>query len=240
MEITNQNTTLSVNLSGGRIGVLKLNGILLLGTYTRIDGAEASSHVCIPNFDTEGMEEYHLPKHGPFRNITWEHVDSTDHSITIRARMDKEGTYPSALEATQIFSIDEQSFTHTVTIANNGNREAPVNIAYHYYWDAPNGWEGLMMGGTNVSDLVRKDTYTDLSEKTSIKLPGQPEIIVTTVGCKYAQLWTGRIEQRGHMQYDHSYVCIEPFVGKRGYFGSPDSMVPPNGTKTATVTLSLQ
>jgi len=240
MEITNGSSKLTVDLSGGKIDNLTIHSVPLLGTFTRVDGARASSHLCVPNFDTEGMEQYNLPKHGPFRILMWQTIDKTDHSLTIRTTLEKTGTYPSTLECVQTFVLGEKECTHSVDVLNTGQHDAPINIAFHYYWHAPNGWESVRINNDYVGDLVKKDTHTDLPERSVIAIPGQQPVQLTSDNCPYVQLWTGRRESHGAIIYDKSYVCIEPFMLKKGSFGSPESMIAPGGTVRARITIALQ
>jgi galactose mutarotase-like enzyme len=235
------NSELEVDFAGGRIAKLVLAGTPILGTFKRLDGAHANSHLCAPNMANEGVEKYSLPSHGPSRNATWEMVDHYEPFVAIQYDMPEIGTYPTTLRMYQEFYLAEHEFNHDISITNIGDEEVPINLGLHYYWHSPKGWDDLMLNGVNVADLVRQDTYTPISTENNIQISGQPEIQLTVEGMEYAQLWTGRGSNGESKQYNKDFVCIEPLRGAgKDFFGSAISVVPPDRSFHASCTIGVK
>ncbi|KKR71949.1 MAG: hypothetical protein UU81_C0003G0012 [Microgenomates group bacterium GW2011_GWC1_41_8] len=234
------NSSLSVDLSGGRIVGLVLNKIPILGTFNRIDGKKGNTHLCIPNFGEEGVKKYGLPNHGPARDAVWKLIDKNNSSLTIRYDMKKIGSYPTTLSIIQTFSLEQDLFKQEITIVNTGNETSPVNCAIHYYWYTSHGWNDVQLNGQNVSEFIKKDTAINLDTKTSVDIPALPDIqLETSVNFKKIQLWTARKEGEGMMMYDQDYVCMEPALGTDDFFGNEESMLSPKESLSMWVRLTI-
>jgi galactose mutarotase-like enzyme len=233
-------SSLTVSLTGGRIVELILNTIPVLGTFSRIDGKKGNTHLCVPNFGKEGIDQFNLPNHGPARDGTWQLVKKDRLSLAMQYNMPRTGIYPTTLSIVQKFSVTEHSFSQNVQITNTGGKKAPVNCAIHYYWHAPKGWDDVLLNGKNVSSYIKKDTSIDVEKKTIIQIPGQPSFIMDlSSNMKKVQLWTGRKAFQKTTLYDRDYVCIEPALGTGDYFTLIESMLKPNETKIMEVRLSV-
>lgn len=231
---------LDIDENGGRIAKLILGGIAILGTFNRLDGKEANSHICAPNFGNEGVQKYGLLPHGPSRNGVWEVVDSYESFVAIQYDMPETGTYPTTLRMYQEFYLSKTELEHNISITNIGDDDGPVNLALHYYWYAPQGWENLMVNGSPVAGLVKKDTNTALSSENIIEIPGLPKIALNTKRLDYVQLWTGRRGEGEHIEYNQNFVCIEPVHGIGDYFDKPESIVPPDRSFQASCIIALK
>lgn len=232
---------LDVDFKGGRIAKLVLAGTSILGTFKRLDGRKANTHLCAPNFDNEGVEKYSLPPHGPSRSAQWEMVDHYEPFLAIQYDMPETGTYPTTLRVYQEFYLAEREFNHDVSITNIGEDVAPVNLAIHYYWNSPKGWDDLTINGVNSEEAVKQNTYIPISTENSIKIPGLPEISLNVEGLNSAQLWTGRTGVGEEIVYNKDFVCIEPLHGAgKDYFGSSESMVPSDRSFHASCTIALK
>ncbi len=105
MELKSNQSRLLINLQGGKIEELVLDDVKILGTYDRIDGKTGSTHICVPNFASEGTKEYGLPFHGPARNLEWQVVNQSENSLEIKVIIEALEKYKSSLEVTQIFTL---------------------------------------------------------------------------------------------------------------------------------------
>ena len=219
-------SSLAIDLIGGRIKTLKCKNREILGTFERIDGKLGNTHVCVPNFGEEG-KELGLPFHGPFRNIEWKNPKKS----TPDPSFDKEGNLlifaeNLDLRVTQKFSL-KNGFEHKVLVENIGKEAKPVNVVIHNYFRAPKGFEGMKINGVEVSEIVKKDDYFAIKERNEIEIKGQDKLFFEVKGFNYVRLWTGRKEIDGNLVFDETYVCIEPVIGKGGYFGSRESLLEP-------------
>ncbi|MCR4329953.1 MAG: hypothetical protein NUV65_05425 [Candidatus Roizmanbacteria bacterium] len=240
VKISSFQSHLLLDIQGGRIYELTLHSHKILGTYTRVDGKVGNSHVCAPNFSAEGIQAYGLSQHGSARNRQWSIESEKENACTIRCTVPPEGTYPSILSIEQQFVLENNSFTHVVTVTNQGNVNAPVNIGLHYYWDTPDGWEQLTINNKNISRSIAKDTYIPAHEKNRVRIQHKPAITLET-GSDFSilQLWTGRNIVNNQTIFDTAYACIEPVFKNVGYFDSPMSMLKPKDTLKKTVKLSI-
>jgi hypothetical protein len=212
---------LVVDLEGGRINSLKNKGILILGSFERIDGKRGNTHVCIPNFADNGVKEYGLPSHGPFRDAPWVLVQKSENVLEINCENWE-------LDVHQVFSFSGEYFSQKVIIENKSGEEKPVNAALHNYWSSELGWQGLTLNGFDLSLGVKRSDFINLGQLNNLDIPGKPLIKWQLVGFKYARLWTGFLEESGNKIFDNSYVCIEPVIEKdENFFGSEKSMLLP-------------
>jgi galactose mutarotase-like enzyme len=239
MHLTNEHSSLTLNPQGGRIQELVLDTIPIFGTFKRLDGKEGNTHVCVPNFGDEGTSEFQLPAHGSGRNADWEVVDKTVDSIILSYDMSPTGTYPTKLHLEQRFTLTASKLDHTVSVENTGSNDAPVNIALHYYWYSPAGWDGLTLNNKLVDSLVRQDTHTIVEDKNTIHLPEHPAIQLDVTNCSALQLWTGRAEKDGEITYNQDFVCIEPVMGVDNFFGSEQSILSPKESVEMSAKISV-
>jgi hypothetical protein len=213
---------LVVDLDGGRISSLRNKGILILGSFGRIDGKKGNTHVCVPNFFNDGVEKYGLPSHGPFRNATWVLVQQTENLLEISCEIEN-------LDVRQIFSFNNEYFNQKITVENKGENSKPVNVAIHNYWSSELGWQGSTLNGLDLSLGIKQSDFVNLQSLNNVDIPGKPLIKWLLTGFNYAKLWTGFLEESGNKIFDNSYVCIEPIVEKdENFFGSEESMLLPN------------
>lgn len=189
---------------GGRIENLEIGGIKILGTYQRIDGKTGNTHVCTPNFGDE-LSEFNLPFHGPSRNGKWKIIRDENNLMEIEYLMKNEGLYPTDLKISQIFEIRGEEFFQTVRVKNIGEIIAPVNIAIHYYFDMPLGFENLKINGELVKEIVMTDSGVKAMEINKID-DGKRIIIMKTKNVEGLHLWSGGNEK---------FCCIEPVMGMR-------------------------
>ena len=212
---------LVVDLDGGRIVSLKNKGILILGSFERIDGKKGNTHVCIPNFAENGVEKYGLPFHGPFRNAMWTLTQQIENLVEIECEMD-------GFNVHQIFSFNEEYFSQKLAIENKNDEEKPINVAIHNYWSSDLGWQGATLNGTDLGLGIKQSDFIDLRSLNELNIPGKPLIKWQLMGFKYAKLWTGFLEEAGGKIFDDNYFCLEPIMEKNeNFFGSPDSMLSP-------------
>lgn len=212
---------MNVDLNGGRIVSLKNKGILILGSFQRIDGKMGNTHVCIPNFYNEGVEKYGLPSHGPFRNATWVLESQTENLLDINCKIDD-------LDVHQIFSFNNEFFSQKITVENVGEKEKPVNVAVHNYWSSELGWQGSTLNGFELSLGIKQNDFINLEQLNNIDIPGKPLIKWQLDKFNYAKLWTGFLQEGDNKIFDNEYVCIEPVMEKgEEFFGSEESMLLP-------------
>lgn len=212
---------LVLDLNGGRIMSLKNKGILILGSFERIDGKKGNTHICAPNFANDGVEKYGLPFHGPFRNLLWKEVQNNGNLLEIECE-------DSGLNIHQIFSVNNEYFSQKIIIENRSNEGKPINAAIHNYWSSGLGWQGTTLNDFNLNLGIEQSNFINLRQRNEINIPGQPLIEWILNGFNYAKLWTGFLEENTNKIFDNNYVCIEPIMEKdENFFGSPDSMLPP-------------
>jgi len=225
-----------INPQGARIERLSLGDRLVFGSVVRGDGREASSHPCTPIFGPETNTSFGLPQHGPMRNELCT-VEERGPNLVILSHEIKSGSYPQGMHVRQSFAMFGNNFTLETVHTNNGEQDAPVNFGEHFYWAAPNGWEGLRINGDDVTDAVKNDLVIPLQARNQIVIPGLPEIILEQEGLPVANLWVYHNEETG--KYDQDYVCIEPVEGDptKNSFGSPESMIAPGSSRKTLITI---
>lgn len=212
---------LVVDLDGGRIDSLKNRGVLILGSFERIDGKRGNTHICVPNFANDGVKKYGLPFHGYFRTGPWVVVQKTDNLLEISCET-------MGIFVHQIFSINSEYFSQRIIIENRGEEEKPVNAAIHNYWASELGWQGLTLNGFDLSIGIKQGDFVNLRQLNDLDIPGKPLIKWQLAGLSYAKLWTGFLEEGNNKIFDNSYFCIEPIMEKdENFFGSEKSMLQP-------------
>lgn len=207
--IQNNDWILIVDLNGGRIRELKYKNEVILGTFKRIDGKEANTHICCPNFGSEGMEKFSLPFHGPFRNLEWKLIKKNKNTIEIE-------TADLNLNIKQFFKLTD-SFEHKVVIKNLNNKDRLINMAIHNYWDTKNGWNETKLNGEIIDNLIKSDSSRLLLPENIIEIPNKFKYKWILNGFKYGQFWTSFINSNQDKEYDQNYVCIEPSLEKQGF-----------------------
>jgi len=207
--IQNGDWNLVVELNGGRIKELKYKNEVILGTFKRIDGKTGNTHICCPNFASEGMEKFGLPFHGPFRSLEWKLIDKNENKIEIEIEnLD--------LEIRQIFEIGDV-FKQTIKIKNLVNENRLINMAIHNYWDSRNGRKGTRLNDKIIDNLVESDSNQILSNINVLEIPGKQKYNWSLEGFKYGQFWTSFNEFDNGKTYDQNYVCVEPSLEKQGF-----------------------
>ena len=228
IQIQNKKWRLEVDLQGGRIANLSYGSRCILGTYNRIDGKQGNTHICIPNFGNEGVEEFGLPFHGGARNSVWKvenaRLKEENGELRIEVLMRRTEQYKAELLINQTFEFFEDSFVHGVIVTHKGGKPVPVNIGIHNYWNSPNGWEGVLVDGEDITRKVKINGNISLKKKNTIELPRMQPILWEVEGFTHAVVWTAF---KGK-DFDTPYVCIEPVMGIGDYFGCVKSVLNPN------------
>lgn len=230
-----------VNPHGGRLESLILNGQKLLFSGTRIDGGTGSTHLCSPNFGPDN-KGYGLPDHGPGRNkktkwtVIKEEPDHVIQSYVIGSGEVSAGNYPKGIEVTQDYKLVDGGFKIVTTHTNNGEMDAPVNSAVHFYWatllglgEGEKGWEGVKVNGVNVSDLVKADTIVQWEDDNIIEMPDRPKIRVKQKGLPFLQGYAAKDDVTG--EFDQNSAALEPAEGREERFGTPESMIAPGQSR---------
>lgn len=221
VELNLNDWELDVDLDGGRIGSLKKNSELILGSFERIDGKTGNTHICVPNFANDGVEKYGLPFHGIFRNAKWNLVNQNDDLLEIDCEVD--GFY-----VRQLFAFINGSFDQKVIIENISEQEKPVNAAIHNYWSSDLGWDGVILNDVDLSLGIKQNDFINVKELNELNIPGKPLIKWQLFGFSYAKLWTSFLEEGNNKIFDNNYFCIEPIMEKdENFFGSEESMLQP-------------
>ena len=228
--ISNNNWKLVLDLDGGRIKEVYSKNKLIIGTFQRIDGKSSNTHLCTPNFGAEGAE-LNLPFHGPTRNQMWTLQQQTASSVTIECKTTATEKYPSPLLIEQKFTLND-NFRHEIVITNQGQIEVPVNLAIHYYWATPAGWQGTTVNGYEVTAEIENNGNIPLSDQNDIIFPDNSKIRLSTKNFHKAVLWTAFLKKENTTAYDNNFCCIEPVNDLGSFFGSPGSMLKPQTTRT--------
>jgi len=241
-------SSMRINLEGGRLESLVLNGQELLFSGTRIDGGTGSTHLCSPNFGPDKVG-FGLPNHGPGRDkkTKWTVIkDEPEHviqSYVIGSGEVSAGNYPSGMEIIQDYKLVDGGLKIITTHTNNGDTEAPVNSAMHFYWatllglgEGDKGWEGVKVNGIDVSDKIKEDTALPWKDENIIEIPGRSPILVKQKGLPYFQCWTA--EKDG--EFDRKFAALEPAEGPEKRFGTPESMIKPGDSRTTEIFVQVQ
>lgn len=221
-ELEKEAYSMQINPMGARIERLVLDGFPILVSVERGDGKKASTHPCTPIFGPETTTSFGLSQHGAMRNSLCEVKYENGRKVELWHAID-EGEYPKGITVKQTFELVDNSFQVMTFHWNNGEETAPVNFGEHLYWNAPYGWEGLEINGKDVTETVKKDGIIPLGSKTSIKIPGMPEVILGQINLPYANLWAYQDPETG--LYDTHYVCIEPIQYRPEEFGTQKTMI---------------
>lgn len=238
IENKNGNSRLTINSHGARVEELILGGQKIFTKVIRGDGKEGSSHPCIPQFGPDTSNKYNLPQHGSARNKDFE-SSIEDEKVVLSLNIE-DGNYPEGLNIKQEQSLTNEGYSLVTKISNNNDKEdLPVDFAEHFYWNAPNGWEGLKINGVDVTDIVKNDASIELKQENIIEIPGQKPIILKQKGFSIFQLWAYKNPETG--EYDKNYVCIEPAEGDpaQNFFGSPKSMISPHESRITEIAVTV-
>lgn len=219
MQLNYLDWELVVDLDGGRIDSLKNKGILILGSFERIDGKRGNTHVCVPNFANDGVEKFGLPFHGLFRNAPWIMVQKTENMLEIDCET-------MGIKVSQIFTLNKEFFIQKIIVENKSEELKPFNVAVHNYWASELGWRGSTLNGYDLSLGIKESNFVNLKQLNEINIPGKPLIKWQLIGFKYAKLWTGFLEDGGNKIFDNNYLCVEPIMEKDpNFFGRDDSLL---------------
>lgn len=236
MDISSGNWSLTLDLNGGRIEELTHEGVRIFGTYNRIDGKIGNTHLCIPSFDKEGIEEYGLPFHGLVRNILWTTGKATQNSLSLSIVTQPTVFYPASLRVTQTFILTDV-FVHSVSITHISGEPVPVNCGIHYYWDTPEGWHGTQINGVNMNEAIETNGFIGQNGTNIITFPHATYKLVSN-GFHSAVLWTSfKTIENEKKEYSQDFCCIEPVIGWPHYFGSEKSMLKRGEVKTISLSL---
>jgi galactose mutarotase-like enzyme len=236
-EIVKGKNKLVINQLGARVEELILGGQKIFTKVVRGDGKEASSHPCIPQFGPDNSGIYNLPQHGSARNKDFKQFVS-DGKITLSLSI-RDGNYPEGLNIKQEHSLTNEEYILRTIVSNFGFQSLPVNFAEHFYWDAPDGWEGLKINGINVTEVVKKDASIEIKPENIILIPGQKAIILNQKGFSIFRLWAYGNPQTD--EYDNNYVCIEPVESdpEGNFFGSEKSIIKSDQSKVTEIKIQL-
>lgn len=240
IRISQAESSVEVDLQGGKLTELVLEGNKILGTFPRIDGKIGATHVCVPNFADEGVAKYNLPFHGPARNLVWTEKEKTERACELELRIPQTISYPSALILLQRFELlsgSTDTFVHTVSVLNTGEIDVPVNIAIHNYFNTPHGWNGTQVNGQDITEKIATNQSFEAQPEQVIVFPGTRGLRLTTEHASHLMAWTGVKDG----QHDSTYACIEP-VHKinPSYFGSKTSMLSPGKIRTLSQKMCLK
>lgn len=207
VEIKSGDWKLEIDLNGGRIKKLSYKDKIILGTFERIDGKMANTHVCVPNFGDEGKDKG-LIFHGPFRNMEWKVEKQNDGELIICC--ENEG-----LKVEQKFTLGE-NFSHKIRVTNISNEKQTVNIASHNYWQVDDNWKEMKIDGVVVNKIIEADDWYEAKEKQALEFDNK-KIEWELKGYNKLRLWAGRKENElGEKIFDQKYICIEPVIDKEG------------------------
>ena len=215
IEIEKNNWFLGIDLDGGRIVNLTKNGQKILGTFERIDGKKANTHICVPNFANEGVEKFGFVFHGPFRNAVWNLVSQNDDSLEIDCEIDD-------LLVKQKFLINNE-FEQIIEIKNNSKEKKRVNVAVHNYWETEFGWQGTKLNGVDITQGFKTNPEVKLEKENILEFPNKLPIIWKLENFKLTKLWTAFKEENGEKIYDQRYVCLEPEMEFEGFVETEES-----------------
>jgi hypothetical protein len=211
---------LEIDLDGGRVVKLEKDRQKILGTYNRIDGKIGNTHICVPNFSSEGVEKFGFIFHGPFRNSGWNVVNINENSVEINCEIED-------LLVNQVFEIGKE-FSQKIKVKNIGNEKKRVHVAIHNYWDTEFGWSGIKLNGHNITPGFIDNPEIKLEKNNILDIPEKKIIYWQIENFKKAKLWTGMKEEGGKKVYDKKYVCIEPMMEYEGFVETDESWLEPN------------
>jgi galactose mutarotase-like enzyme len=236
IKLSNRNSYLTINLLGSLIEDLVIKEVPLLGQVKRGDGKVVSSHPCAPIFGPETITKYGLPQHGSMRNNLATLVEQTENQLELQYEINNPN-YPPGILVKQNFKIEEDKIFLTTTFINQGQQDAPINFAQHFYWLTPLGWQSLQINNKRMEDLVKQDQGFFWLEENIVSIEGRPNITLTQSGLPYCQLWA----YRENNNFDTNYVCIEPAMGppRRNFFGSSKSLLKAGETKELKISISI-
>lgn len=210
---------LEIDLNGGRIVNLIKNKQKILGTYNRIDGKTGNTHVCVPNFASEGINKLGYIFHGPFRNIIWKVIKQDKNCLEICEEID-------SLLVSQVFEIRE-NFNQRIIVENRGGEKKRVNVAIHNYWDTEFGWKGIKLNRQDITNGFIDNPEIKIEKNNILEIPGKKVIHWKVENFKKAKLWTGVKEEGGKRIYDEKYACMEPIMEYEGFVETDESCLEP-------------
>jgi len=195
---TATNSFLEIDPIGASITRLMLNNIEIMWSGTRPDGGKGVTHPCIPNFNIADG----LPNHGPSRKEAWKKLNVTTFSWSMSAI---DPIYPAGLEATREFLLEDGKFSVTTRIVNTSDRELPINIAEHHYFQCDtNARQYVKVNGAIFDKGGLEANAKNLpigGNELIIEIPGKPMIRMNVEGYSAFAQWS---------QPDAPFVCIEP------------------------------
>ena len=232
IKIEKNNWLLEIDLDGGRIVNLTKNNQKILGTFERIDGKKGNTHICTPNFASEGVEKLGFIFHGPFRNAAWNLVWQNDDGLEIECEID-------GLSVKQKFLINDE-FEQKIEIQNKSEERKRVNVAMHNYWETEFGWQGTKLNGGDITEGFKTNPEIRLEKENILEFPSKLPIIWQVENFKLTKLWTAVKEENGEKIYDQKYVCLEPEMEFEGFVETEESWVKSGGIVNLRQCIDLQ
>ncbi|MDH5533598.1 MAG: hypothetical protein OEX81_04185 [Candidatus Pacebacteria bacterium] len=194
---TNPKTKCEIDLIGGGITSLFLNGKRVLYAGPRPDGGMAFTHPCIPNFNLAKD----LPNHGPARKDAW--IKEDDNTISWEMK-EIENIYPKGIKATREFKLGDKSITVITTISNNGENDLPTNIAEHNYFSCPKDEvKNVKVNGVpfHKEAQLANAQFNPWKNENILEIPLIGKLEFITSGYNAFAQWS---------QPDAHFACIEP------------------------------
>ena len=193
----NNKTHCEIDLIGGGITHLYIDGKQIFYTGPRPDGGKAFTHPCIPNFNIADD----LPNHGPARKEAWTQINDQ----TISWEMTEiEGIYPKGIKATREFNLQEKAITVTTTIENDGSSDLPINIAEHCYFACPKDKvKDVKVNGNSFHKeaLLANAQFNPWQDNNILEIPEIGKLEFITSGYHAFAEWT---------QPEAPFACVEP------------------------------
>lgn len=229
IELRTATATCTIDPQGAWVTHLAVREVPVLFERTAVNYPEGTKsrggmHVCLPNFgpDRDGS----LAQHGFGRTETWDITEQSDASVTLRLVGGHE-EYKN-LKSTLTYVLDDDGFSATLRLENQGSTLVRVAPGFHPYFDSSDT-EEIVVNETTFPFTSLPSTKFVSAETAEVTLGKQTYMLRQTEMPAWA-IWT---DQKG------DYVCVEPTVGGFRFMDDPDheELLQPDQEKLYTLSI---
>lgn len=170
IRISSGNSETEILEKGAYLSSLVLGGNEVIKKTLDGEQTHGGSAVLIPyagrvrnaSYIYDGVE-YRLPKnngensiHGFLKDILWSVVSKDQSSVKLSSILSNKG-YPSTLETTISYTLEEKGLAVRIEVTNKGNLKAPLLIGFHPYFLVTGDWR--IMHDKDLRELNFRDGF---------------------------------------------------------------------------------
>ena len=221
-DVKEGNSSARVSLTGGTVTRWQVNGTHVIFPEQDMlvnNGLESRGGIpiCCPYFGpAKGSLTGKAPQHGWLRDQRLELLNASDNKVEYYGMLEEKEVYPWQLESHFTVMIEQKGLVLELKLTKIEDKvagEAPVNPAFHPYFNSPDG--GIVYNGQEKIEFKGEfpaKTIPTNSQIIHIELKGIGTVKMYLLGSfkkePYLTLWSD----------SDKYFCVEPILGNPDNF----------------------